>query len=322
MKKLITILLTLLMTFSLIACGQKTEEEIVVDDKIDKTVEELKIVAPVGAPSIAFYNYAENTNFETNGTPSNIVAMMSSEGGADVIVIDTVSGINAIKNGADYALAATITFGNFYIAATGNDEDGVMSKDDNIVLFGQNQTPDLVWHYIYGNEYDESISFVAAASDAASALQSGKDVEGNDVDYVFLAEPALFASLKKNEKATIYADVQKLYSEKANSRMIQASVFVKNNLSDETVNNFLASLKKDIEDALANPALIKEGLEKISEDESKAKYGVLAAPVVAVITNGNRLGLNFEKAYDIKEEIDNFLTIMNKETSSEEIYFK
>ena len=104
--------------------------------------------------------------------------------------------------------------------------------------------------------------------------------------------------------------------------MIQASVFVKNNLSDETVNNFLASLKKDIEDALANPALIKEGLEKISEDESKAKYGVLAAPVVAVITNGNRLGLNFEKAYDIKEEIDNFLTIMNKETSSEEIYFK
>ena len=234
------------MTFSLIACGQKTEEEIVVDDKIDKTVEELKIVAPVGAPSIAFYNYAENTNFETNGTPSNIVAMMSSEGGADVIVIDTVSGINAIKNGADYALAATITFGNFYIAATGNDEDGVMSKDDNIVLFGQNQTPDLVWHYIYGNEYDESISFVAAASDAASALQSGKDVEGNDVDYVFLAEPALFASLKKNEKATIYADVQKLYSEKANSRMIQASVFVKNNLNDETVNNFLASLKKDI----------------------------------------------------------------------------
>ena len=95
-----------------------------------------------------------------------------------------------------------------------------------------------------------------------------------------------------------------------------------NKISDETVNNFLASLKKDIEDALANPALIKEGLEKISEDESKAKYGVLAAPVVAVITNGNRLGLNFEKAYDIKEEIDNFLTIMNKETSSEEIYFK
>ena len=42
MKKLITILLTLLMTFSLIACGQKTEEEIVVDDKIDKTVEDLR----------------------------------------------------------------------------------------------------------------------------------------------------------------------------------------------------------------------------------------------------------------------------------------
>lgn len=321
MKKIITLLLVLSIFLSLSACGKK-EETVVEDNKIDKTIEELKIVAPVGAPSVAFYNYSDSANFETNGTPSNIVAMMSSSDGADVIVIDTVSGINAIKNGANYKLAATITFGNFYIAQTGNDEDGTLSKDDKIILFGQNQTPDLVWHYLFGTEYDDAISFVAAASDAAAILQTGQDLEGNDVDYVFLAEPALFASLKKNEKASIYADVQKLYEEKAGTRMIQASVFVKDDLSDETVNNFLDALKADIDRALNDPTVIKTGLEKISEDESKAKYGVMAAPVVAVVTNGNRLGLNFAKAYDIKEEIDNFLSIMNKDLSSEEIYFK
>lgn len=322
MKKIITLLLVLLISLSLSACGTKPSEEPVLDTKITKTVEELKIVAPVGAPSIAFYNYADSANFETNGTPSNIVALMSSEDGPDVIVIDTVSGINAISNGAPYCLAATITFGNFYIAQTGNDEDGTLGSDDSIVLFGQNQTPDLVWHYLYGNEYDEAITFVAAANDAAASLQTGKDLEGNDVDYVFLAEPALFASLNKNEKASIYADVQELYAQKAGTKLIQASVFVRNDLSDETINTFLDSLKADIDAALNDPTVIKAGFEKISEDESKAKFGVLAAPVVAVLKNGNRLGLNFEKAYDIKEDIDNFLSIMNKETSAEEIYFK
>ena len=248
--------------------------------------------------------------------------MMSSAEGPDVVVIDTVSGVNAINNGAPYLLAATITFGNFYIAATGNDEDGVMSADDNIILFGQNQTPDLVWHYIYGSEFDEAVSFVAAAGDAAAVLQTGNDAQGNPADYVFLAEPALFASLNKNEKASIYANVQELYTAKSGTGMIQASVFVKNDLSDESVNDFLAVLEKDINAALEDPTVVKAGFDKISEDESKAKFGVMAAPVVAVLKQNNRLGLGFKKAYDIKEDIDTFLNVMSKDSTSEEIYFK
>ena len=208
MKKIVTILTCLCLILTLGACSTSREEEAVTVEKTVKSVEEMKIVAPSGAPSVAFYNFSDSASFETNGTPSNIVAMMSASDGPDVVVIDTVSGVNAINNGAPYLLAATITFGNFYIAATGNDEDGVMSADDNIILFGQNQTPDLVWHYIYGSEFDEAVSFVAAAGDAAAVLQTGNDAQGNPADYVFLAEPALFASLNKNEKASIYANVQ------------------------------------------------------------------------------------------------------------------
>ena len=217
MKKIITILTCLCLILTLGACSTSREEEVVTVEKTVKTVEDMKIVAPSGAPSVAFYNFSDSASFETNGTPSNIVAMMSATEGPDVVVIDTVSGVNAINNGAPYLLAATITFGNFYIAATGNDEDGVMSADDNIILFGQNQTPDLVWHYIYGSEFDEAVSFVAAAGDAAAVLQTGNDAQGNPADYVFLAEPALFASLNKNEKASIYANVQELYLESLNA---------------------------------------------------------------------------------------------------------
>ena len=104
--------------------------------------------------------------------------------------------------------------------------------------------------------------------------------------------------------------------------MIQASVFVKNDLSDESVNDFLAVLEKDINAALENPTAVKAGFDKISEDESKAKFGVMAAPVVAVLKQNNRLGLGFKKAYDIKEDIDTFLNVMSKDSTSEEIYFK
>lgn len=319
MKKLLTILLTLLMLVSLSACGTKTE-------KVEEVVEEardlatLKIVTPVGAPSVAFYNYADNENFETNGTPSNIIAMMADETGPDVVVIDTVGGLNAIAKGAEYKLDAVITFGNFFVCSTGNDDNEVLDAGDKVVLFGQNQTPDLVWHYLYGNDFDENIVWVAAAGDAAACLQTGTDQEGNPVDYVYLAQPAVFASLKKNESAKIYANVQELYAEKAGTDMIQAGVFVKNTLNDATVEAFNESLKADIDAALVDSSVIATGFNKVSEDEAKAKFGVAAAPVVAVVKNGNGLGLGFKKASEIKDSIDAFLTVMNKDTTSEEVY--
>lgn len=319
MKKLLTILLTILMLVSISACSTKKEEIVeVVEEAQDLST--LKIVTPVGAPSVAFYNYSDNANFETNGTPANIIAMMADDNGPDVVVVDTVGGLNAISKGADYKLDAIITFGNFFIASTGNDDNGTLDSDDKIVLFGQNQTPDLVWHYIYGNEYDENIIFVNAAGDAAACLQTGLDLEGKEVDYVFLAQPALFASLKQNEKASLYANVQDLYTEKSGTSMIQAGLFIKNSLNDATVEAINEALKADIEAAVNDSSKIGEGFNKISEEEVKAKYGVAAAPIMAVVKNGNQLGLGFKKASEIKDTIDAFLTVMNKDITNEEVY--
>lgn len=319
MKKLLTILLTLLMLISLAACSLKSQEEETVEE-VSLDLSTLKIVTPVGAPSVAFYNYSDNANFETNGTPANIIAMMADENGPDVVVIDTVGGLNAIAKGADYKLDAILTFGNFFIASTGNDENDTMDVDDKIVLFGQNQTPDFVFHYIYGDEYNDSITWVNAAGDAAACLQTGKDQEGGAVDYVFLAQPALFASLKKNENAKVYANIQELYSAKSGMEMIQAGLFVRNTLNDATVNAFNESLKADIEAALADASVVATGFNKISDEEVSAKYGVAAAPIQAVIKNNNQLGLGFKKASEIKDSIDAFLTVMNKDTTNEEVY--
>ncbi len=291
----------------------------------NKTVstDNLKIVCPTGAPAFAFYKEAGNTNFETNSTPSNIVAMLSNASDKDVVVIDTVSGIKAINNGAPYKLAATITFGNFFIASTGNDTDDTMDVDDKIVLFGQNQTPDYIFHYLYGNTYDSAIEYVTNVQDAAKCLISGKNaVTTSTVDYVFVAQPVLYNALNKNTKASKFIDIQEAYQTKSNGKsLIQASVFIKNTVEKKISDTFLKELNSNIDEAVKNPDVITESLKDYSADELTALFGVSPSIAVEVIKDNNSLGLGYKKAKDNKDAIDAFINLFSLNTTDEKIYY-
>ena len=297
-----------------------------------KNIENVSIICPTGAPAIAFYEQVQNQSFTTNSAPKNIISMMTNSSDKDIIVIDTVSGINAINSGANFKIAATITFGNFFIASTGNDDNGELDSTDKIVLFGENQTPDYIFHYLYGDEFNQNIEYVGNAQDAAKVLASGKNpTTKNTIDYVFLAQPALFSVLNNKEaptyqKASIYANVQELYKQKSNNKeMIQASIFVKNN-DDETynkkINNYLKSLKKSINNALDNPEIIDKYISKISEEDATSLYGINSKVAIKVLKDNNQLGLGYKNAFSIKDSIDDFIGLFNIEKTNEEIYYK
>ena len=309
MKK--NILNIIALSLLLTACG---------NEEVEKDV---KVICPTGAPSVAFYNHYDDPNFETNSVPSNIVSFMSETSPYDVVIIDTVSGLKAIAKGAPYKIHSSITFGNFFIASTGHDENGVMEPGDKIVLFGKNQTPDLVFHNIYGDDYDSSIEYVTAVSDAAGCLASGKNVAtGSDIDYVFVAQPVLFATLNNanaptHGKASVYANIQNLYKDKNdNNELIQASVFVKNGSNCEA---FLSSLKEDINNVVTNPNLISEKLGDKEDDVVKAKYGIGANVMKAVLNNGNGLGLGFKEAKTNKTAINKFISLFGLEVISDDV---
>lgn len=292
----------------------------------------LKIVTPTGAPAFAFYNHASSSNFETNSTPSNIVAMMNDKSDKDIVVIDTVTGIKAIQKGAPYLLAANITLGNFYIASTGNDDNNVMDEDDKIVLFGEKQTPDLVFHYIYGDVFDKNIEYVTNVQDAAKCLASGKNlVTGSSIDYVFVAQPVLYTILNNKNAATyskagIYENIQEKYNEKSdNLSLIQASVFVKNSDESEynkTISAFLKDLKSDITSVISNPNLMDNTIGKLETEVATSLYGTNYQMVKKVIEDDNSLGLGYIKAIDNKKAIDNFISLFGMDKTNEEIYFK
>lgn len=284
----------------------------------------IKIICPTGAPSLAFYKETQNPNFETNSVASNVIAQLNKSSDYDLVVIETVNGIKAINNGANFKLAATLTFGNFYIAATGNDDDGIMDKDDYIVIFGKGLTPDLMFHYLHGDEFDNALHYVDSVSNAAPCLISGKNATDNgaSVDYVFIAQPVLYNALNKNPKASVYEDIQKSYKEKSGGKdLIQASIFVNNNCDKVQVNAYLKDLETSVNELVNDPSLFSSHLAEMEEAQAQALFGV--APSMAEATlKDNSIGLGYKSAYNNKESIDNFVELFGLNKTNEEIYYK
>ena len=308
-------------SMALVGCNAKNSSSEV--KEFDRT--SLSIITPTGAPALAFYNYAGLSNFETNSVPTNIVGIMAA-GQKDVAVLPTNAGIQAIKGkNAPYQIAATITFGNFYIASMGNDADNEMNAGDKILLFQKGNVPDKIFHYVYGDAFDSSIYYVNAVSDAAAALISGSftDAESGESvvpNYVMVAEPVLTNVLSKKENVKVYADVQAKYKEKSgNKELFQASVFVKNTLEKELVTSFLSSLKDDVESAIADPSKLSAGMAK--ESAAQEVFGVAPQMAENVLKKNNGMGLGFKYAKENKDAIETFLALFDIKDLDEKIYF-
>ena len=279
--------------------------------QINTAYKNYKYIVPTGAPAIAMAEFADLDGFETTTDPSTIVPQLAT-GKYDVAVLPTNVGVTAINNKkVPYKMLCTITFGNLYIASTGKDSDGVMSADDYIVSFQQNAVPDKIFHYVYGTEFDSALHYVSSAADAAKCLKTGKNLadDSKDVDYVLLAEPALTKVLETTPSASVYANLQELYKTKSDGLILtQASVFVKNTLSSKDVKESLYSvLSSSVNLMINDPDTIESKMSKI--DEPATIFGVEPEYAVKTAKNGNKMGLGCKLASEIKDDINQFLTI-------------
>ena len=287
---------------------------------------ELNVASPSGAPALAFYkHFNEEEKLDINSDPANVIAHFNQTMNKDIIVAPTNAGVQAIVNqNAPYKIAATVTFGNFFLAATGKDTNNTLDADDYVVIFQQNNVPGKLFNAVYGNTLT-NVHNVTAASDAAKCLITSKNESDNnaEVKYVLLAEPAITNALAKNTNATVYADIQALYKEKYdNHDIMQASIFVSNNANTELVNKLLNEIKGDIASLVRKPNTLNNYVKGLSELQQTAKMTVNAETVINVLENGNGLNLGYKKAFENKAAIDDFLSLWNIGATSEEIYSK
>lgn len=299
-KKIATLLISLL---SLVSCSSNTVPN--------------KILCPTGAPAAAFYSFSNDERFETNSNANNIQGLMSRSNEYALVVLDTISGISAINNGAKYKIASTITFGNLYIGATGVDKE--LSKGDKLVLFGNKaQIPYVLYNYLY-SDIGLEVIFVNSAADAMKALKTGQ-VDGVNIDFALVAEPSVTAN---DLNSKIIINVSDAYYIRSGYSLMQASIFVSSYANKEETNSLLAKIESDIIASLVNPSLIKEGIEKSGDvDEQKVKYGVPGALLAKVTKEDNKLGLGYTTAYTNKACIDGYLKVFGLGETNEEIYYK
>ena len=290
---------------------------------------DLSIAAPAGAPSACLYKYindSEHITIVDTKNAGDLVNVHMSQN-KDVVIMPTNAGVQAIKNkNVPYKLAANITFGNLFIASTGHDTDGVMNGDDYVAVIQQNNFPDVLFKYVYGDLGLSNVHYLTNAA-PAQVLISGKNSDDNNalVDYILIPEPAFSAAKAKNPNVTQYASLQDEYKKKAGDKEItQASIFINNNVNKEKANKFLSALKNDIESFINDASILDSYVKDLDDVQFANLFGVPNATLLKnLTTNGNRMGLGYKDAFTNKSNIDQFLSLWPAiGETSEEIYFK
>ena len=286
---------------------------------------DLNVAAPSGAPAVSLYRHIADEKVEINADPANVVAYLSASSGKDIVICPTNAGVSAItKKSAPYKLAATITFGNFYLAGTGNDENKTLDKDDYVVLFQQNNVPDKLFQYVYGDLGLSNVHYVNAATDAQQTLISKKNLSDDnaDVDYVLIAEPAFTGAKSKNADAYEYASIQEEFAKKSNGQQItQASIFVSNSTEKAKADAFLSSINADVTAFLANPSVLDEATAGLDDTFVQSKIGVPAAMLKKMASANNRMGLGYKEAKGNKDAVTTFCSLFGL-TLNEEVYYQ
>ena len=312
-------LISLTLLITLISGCNKSSSNI--NSSENKDDYKLKIISPTGAPAVGLLNYLNDKNYETNTVPNNIVAEMI-KGTHDVVIVDLIGGLTAInKKSAQYKLASIITFGNFYIYSTGNDLNNIMESDDNIVCFGQNNTPDILFNHLYPNIGVDT--YVAGVSDIAPIAMSGK-INNENVDYCIIAEPVLFNVLNNKNaltygKGSEYSNFQAKWKEihGNESSILGASIYIKNETyqnHSNVVNSFLDNIKSDINTFVNNPEKAIELLDNYgSKEEQAQRIGLNSTIIKGVLEDSNSINLGYLSSKDssFNSTVEEYLNVVN-----------
>ncbi len=313
MKKQSLLLVSIALLSTAIACSSHSNKEHPL---------ELQVATPSGSPATAFYKHLGDTDhLEVNTDPNNVIAYFSKADSQrkDIIVAPTNAGINAINNGANYQIAATLTFGNFYLLATGKDSDKTLNEGDKVLAFQQNGVAGKLFNFIYGDK-NLSVDYLANAA----AVKDKVLTEDVDYGYVMLAQPVVTAVLKAKTQAgySLFADMQADYKTKTGGKEItQASLFVSKDSDQAKVNDLLKYLKQDIEELIANPDVLDEATKDLEDQIVTTKLTANKELVKTLIKN-NQLGLGYKEAFENKASIDSFVANFGIGETNEEIYYR
>lgn len=306
MKRIVGLVLVLAVVFTLSGCKEDPEQV------------DLKIMVPLGSPALAQthmeYSHpiiGEFVSYEVevvSGTDPLVAAFGS--GTHDIIYAPTNLGAKLYQTGVDYEFAATVVTGNLYLASGTSETFDLASLDGKeIVVFGQNATPDIILQTILEDQEYETpptLTYVDSAGTANATLVA------DPTKIVLLAEPVLsVADLNIEDLQTI--SLQDAWSDLTDSGSYpQAGIFIKKGTDPDVVDAYLREVELSIQSALENPS-------DVATMADELEYGF---PIPVLANAITRSGLEFITAEDSKdalEEYFNYILDLNPMLIGEEL---
>jgi len=272
----------------------------------------LNIMVPLGSPALSqtymestLPSLGENVTYSidiVSGTDPLIAAFASES--HNIIYAPTNLGAKLISTGVNYSYAGTIVWGNYYLA-TGADIDFSFSdlEGKEIILFGQNSTPDIIVQTII-NSYNftnaPTITYVDSVGTALATLAA------DHTKIVLLAEPVLsVASLPSNVPNIKIIDIQSEWEILTGEGSYpQAGIFVHNDLNIDVVHDYLLMVEDSIEQALQDPAAIAQMAVDL-------EYGFPLPVLIGAIPRSHLEFKNAQESRDAMELYFNYILDFN-----------
>ena len=290
MKKVFSLLLSLVMILTITGCSSSKE-----DDTI-------KILCPTGAPSLSLVSVYEDVTAEgkidfVDGSDQLVAELSKEDSEYNIIVAPINVGAKLISTKqTNYKMAGVLTWGNLYLVGTSKD---ALKQTGEIALFGEGAVPGMIYNTV---KIDTTLtpSYYNSATLVQQQLLSSKASVG------MLAEPLATATIAKaKENGLSLSIIKDLQEEYGKDGYPQATIFVKEGTNCdnllEKINDFTNNGYKDLD----------KYLEKLGTD-------TLGLPAAAIVEKTiERQNLHYTAINDCQDQVKDFLKLYKIEFSKD-----
>ena len=282
MKKIFTVLMSLLITSSLVVgCNSSDKKE---EEKVTEPIS-VNVGAPDGLPAIAIAKLEQENPEVKEGYKVKYTLEATSDAlstdvmkeSLDIAIVPSNMAAIAYNKTSNYQIAGTVGMGSFYLVSSDEDVTGLDSslQGKEVGNIGKGLTPDITVQALLKEQNVDSSSikfnYSNEASDLVSLLATKKITTG------IVPEPALSGLLTKNPDLKVICGVNDTWKDvfKNENGYPQSTLIVKSSFAKENskeAGEFAVKFGVNVKAPLLVKAIDRTNLKFIAIDNCKDDY--------------------------------------------------
>lgn len=252
MKKVISLLLAVLLVFSLAACGAKDTD--VPAEKANIRLATLKGPTGIGTAKLMQENDAGNAanNYTVTlcADPTEVMSGMAA-GNFDIAACPlNMASVMYNKLNGDLQILAINTLGTLYMLSTNDVADIGALRGKTVVLAGQGATPEYVLNYLLEKNGLQDAVTVEFKSEHAEVATLAAAADANDTRVFLLPEPNVTAAMLQNKSLKNVLDVSAAFESASGVSLAMGCIVAKKDFAEQNkaaIDAFLAEYKTSVD---------------------------------------------------------------------------